>query len=317
MTGWDSETAAEALVIGEALIDIVRTADGETRASPGGSPANVAVGLSLLGITTELHTCLGADAHGDVLRSHLTAAGVRLRTAASAAATSTAEARLAADGSADYRFEIGWDPGVISAGPVRLLHAGSLALFLAPGADEVLAALTHVDREMLVSVDPNVRPDLCPGREQTRARFEAAVGHAHLVKLSDEDLEWMYPGASIEGVLAHLLDLGAVLAVVTRGAHGCSVAAPGWTSEYRAPLTTVVDTIGAGDSFMSGLLGAILRTDGDAELREGRARRDRIESWIRTALHSAAITVGRAGAQPPSADELPFEVSGRVLQHDR
>lgn len=306
MSGQDVAPGGLVLVIGESLVDIVLAADGTTRSAPGGSPANVAVGLSRLGVATELLTSLGDDAHGDLLRTHLASSGVTVRSTAPAAATSTAEARLDADGAADYHFSISWDPGTISTGAARLIHTGSLALCLRPGADEVLAALAGADPRTLVSIDPNLRPSLSPDREQARELVESAVRHAHVVKLSDEDMEWIYPGRRLEDVLARLHELGAVLAVVTRGARGCVASAPGWRRELAAQPASVVDTIGAGDSFMSGLLAAILHAGGDHGLLRGEVPQEQAEHWIGTALRSAAITVGRAGAQPPSAEELPL-----------
>lgn len=124
------------------------------------------------------------------------------------------------------------------------------------------------------------------------------------MKLSDEDLAWMYPGMSLEAVAARLHRLGVRLVVVTRGANGCTLATPDWHSELAAPRVSVVDTIGAGDSFMSGLLCALLASGGEVELRARTVSRQQAEAWARTALRCAAITVGRAGAQPPFAQEL-------------
>lgn len=303
-----------ALVVGEALMDVVRSPDGKVRHRPGGSPANVAVGLARLGVSTELLCSLGPEAHGAALRAHLVAAGVVLRSPMGPApsATSTAEARLDADGAASYHFDISWDPGPFEAGPVRLLHTGSLAAVVEPGADDVVAALAAADPGTLISLDPNVRPSLGLGPEQVRVRCELAARHAHVVKMSDEDLSWMYPGASLDLVAERLHGLGVRLLVVTRGVQGCVLAAPGWRSELPAPSVPVVDTIGAGDSFMSGLLFAILASGGDAGLRTGTMHRHQAEAWARIALRSAAITVGRAGAQPPLAEELPQEVAAAV-----
>src|SRR5699024_6475170 len=140
-----------------------------------------------------------------------------------ARATSTAEAQLAADGSAGYLFEVDWEPGPFTAGPVRVLHTGSLAMVLEPGASQVLAALAAAGPGIVISIDPNVRPGLGLPREQVHAQLEGFAARAHLVKLSDEDLAWVYPGATVEEASAHLHRLGVHLVVVTRGADGCAL----------------------------------------------------------------------------------------------
>lgn len=307
--------ARGALVVGEALVDEVTGADGTITRHPGGSPANVAVGLARLDVGTELLTCLGPDPRGEALRLHLAGAGVGLRatTADAPAATSSAHALLNAQGAAEYSFNLVWEPGDFTPGPVRLLHTGSLAMVVEPGASQVLAALDAAEPGTVVSIDPNVRPRLGFSPERVRAQFERFAGRAHLVKLSDEDLTWVYPGAPIEEVADRLHDLGVRLVVVTRGAKGCALSAPGWRSELVAPTVTVVDTIGAGDSFMSGLLHALLACGGEDALRAGTMSRQQVEAWARTALRCAAITVGRAGAQPPRAEELPLDAQSDTI----
>lgn len=299
-------STAAALVIGEALTDIVREADGAVRSRPGGSPANVAVGLARLGVPTELLSCLGSDANGDSLRVHLEQSGVMLRAggAEPPARTSTAEAQIGPDGAATYRFDIDWNPGEIQLEPVRLVHTGSLATAIEPGAGAVASALAAAHPGTLISFDPNVRPSLGLPRDEARRRVERIAGLAHLVKMSDEDLEWLYPDESFGDVAARMHESGVALFIVTRGAQGCTLSTPRWTSEIPAMPVTVADTIGAGDAFMSGLLYAILTADGDQALRSGDIPREAAEAWAATALRSAAITVGRRGAQPPFAADL-------------
>lgn len=299
-------STAAALVIGEALTDIVREADGTVRSRPGGSPANVAVGLARLGVPTELLSCLGSDANGDSLRVHLEQSGVMLRAggAEPPTRTSTAEAQIGPDGAATYRFDIDWNPGEIQLEPVRLVHTGSLATAIEPGAGAVESALAAAHPGTLISFDPNVRPTLGLPRDEVRRRVERIAGLAHLVKMSDEDLEWLYPAESFSAVASRMLDSGVALLIVTRGARGCTLSTPRWTSEIPAMPVTVADTIGAGDAFMSGLLFAILTADGDPALRSDDVPREAADAWAATALRSAAITVGRRGAQPPFAADL-------------
>lgn len=298
--------APEALVIGEALTDVVLAADGEESSRPGGSPANVAVGLARLNVRTELMTSLGADAEGESLRAHLEGAGVGLRPAITGPPERTSSARAVLDslGAAEYSFDLTWEPGEIAPGPVRLLHTGSLAMVVEPGASQVLAALTTAEPGTVISIDPNVRPHLGLSREHVRTQLERFAGHAHLVKLSDEDLSWTFPGTPLQEVAEWLHHVGVQLVVVTRGAEGCLLFAPAWHSALAAPMAPLVDTIGAGDSFMSGLLSAVLVSDGVQALRAGTVSQQQAEAWAGIAMRCAAITVGRAGAQPPRADEL-------------
>lgn len=299
-------SAPDALVIGEALTDIVLAADGTESSRPGGSPANVAVGLARLDVRTELVTSLGADTAGEGLRTHLEGAGVDLRPAAAVPPERTSSARAILDpqGAAVYSFDLAWEPGAIAPGPVRLLHTGSLAMVVEPGASQVLAALTAAEPGTVISIDPNVRPHLGVPREHVRRQLERFAGHAHLVKLSDEDLSWTYPGASYREVAERLHGHGAQLVVVTRGAQGCLLFAPRWHSELTAPTATLVDTIGAGDSFMSGLLRALLASGHDEALCTGTVSRHQAEAWAGIAMRCAALTVGRVGAQPPRTEEL-------------
>lgn len=298
-----------ALIIGEALIDEVRTHDGAVTAHPGGSPANVAIGLGRLGRDVELLTWLGKDEYGERVSQHLAASHVALAAGSTdAATTSISIAHLDETGAATYDFELEWDvPAGAVAGDALVVHTGSIAAVLEPGAAGVLRILREARPTATITYDPNARPSLMGEPADALAKVEEILALADVVKVSDEDIAWL-TGQEPEAVAPAWIEKGPRLVVVTRGGSGASA----WTADGRrldiaAPRVDVVDTVGAGDSFMgglidglwsAGLLGAGQRdaigTADDAVLSEILERCARI----------AAITVSRAGANPPSSADL-------------
>ncbi|MGO4680283.1 PfkB family carbohydrate kinase [Microbacterium sp. 2MCAF23] len=289
-------------VIGEALVDVVE--GGETH--PGGSPMNIAVGLARLGHPTTLHARIGADAHGDLVRAHLDEAGVALGPDTLVpGSTSTAIARVDADGKASYEFDIDWDIPVPDVSGARLVHTGSIGALREPGATAVRAALSAAAPGTLLTLDPNIRPDVIGARDEVLRRVADLAGLCQVVKLSDEDAAWLAPEATLEQVLSDLAAHGARFVVVTRGAEGCLALVDGaWFARPARPVV-VADTIGAGDAFMSGLLHALLHDGTDRLLAAGEPLGDdAVLAALEAALTSAALTVARAGANPPTSAEL-------------
>lgn len=288
----------DALVIGEALVDVVHR-DGAVAEHVGGSPANVALGLGRRGVDVALHTQLGADERGELIRRHLEASGVQiLPESFGAAATSTATADIAGDGQATYRFDVRWAPDPLPHGiHPRLLHAGSIGAFAEPGATLVRAAMRELDAAE-VTFDPNIRPALLPEHGEAVRRFEETAALATVVKLSDEDAHWLYPEVEEERLLASLLALGPRLVAVTLGARGAVLATRADTVRVPGVEVDAVDTIGAGDTFMASLVHSLLESS-SADL-DGAA----LEHIGRAATRAAAITVSRAGADLPWLREL-------------
>ena len=289
----------DVVVVGEALIDIVNSPEGQTE-YPGGSPANVAYGLGRLDVKVGLLTAVGRDSRGESVAAHLASAGVVvLPGSQSLAKTATATAEIAADGSAEYTFDIEWRlaPAAIPYAP-KILHTGSIATFLEPGADVVRTLLEQAQGGSIVTYDPNIRTDLLGSHGEARRIFEELVPLTSVVKLSDDDAFWLYPGKSLEETAKHILGLGTGLAVVTRGAQGSLMATPHTQLSVPAVTSVVADTIGAGDSYMSALiLGLLLRGS------QGLAPTV-LERIGQTASMAASITVGRPGANPPTHREL-------------
>jgi fructokinase len=289
------------LVIGEALIDIVEGRDGagEERELVGGSPANVAVGLARQGHAVQLLTRIGRDERGARIAEHVAASGAALAASSwTDGSSSTARARLRADGSAEYLFDIDWTIPEPALDGVTLVHSGSIALFLEPGGRTVLDPLQRAAGSALVTLDPNIRPALVGDRRAVTARFARAAASADLVKLSDEDAAWLYPGLVAEQVLAEIATCGPRVVVMTRGAEGAVALGPSGILEVPAVSVEVVDTIGAGDAYMASLISSALD---DPQLfgSEPALRRA-----LRRAAITAAITVSRAGANPPTRREV-------------
>ncbi|MEU6162790.1 carbohydrate kinase family protein [Streptomyces tanashiensis] len=291
------------LVIGECVADIVRGADGTERVHPGGSPANVAYGLARLGRDVTLLTQLADDPGGRLIADHLKDAGVRVEVGGVPDRTPSAVVGLDAQGRAAYTFDIAW---TLEAGDPRPdrpghVHIGSIAAVTAPGAATVLAEVERLRDRATVSYDPNVRPGLMGEHGEAVARVERCVALSDLVKASDEDLAWLYPGEEPQAVAARWLALGPAVVLVTRGAAGSLAFTGRVTAFAEAPAVTVVDTVGAGDSFMSAVL----------DLLAGRGREtlpglgaEYLARLLRRAATAAAVTVSRAGAQPADRAEL-------------
>ncbi|PXA71974.1 carbohydrate kinase family protein [Cryobacterium arcticum] len=295
-----------ALVIGEALIDIVRRPGAEPVSHAGGSPMNVAYGLGRLGVPTTLVTQIGEDAFGEIIATHLRTAGVDLLPGSvTAGATSSATATLDATGAANYDFDLSWElPELALPEPCTLMHTGSIGAILEPGARTVLSAFTAAPAGTLLSFDPNVRPGIMGSRDDVVRAVERLSAAAHVVKMSDEDAAWLYPGRSLDQIARDYVAAGVALFAVTRGGEGALLRAGGATTELAAHPVTVVDTIGAGDSFMSGLLYAILVGEATEAILQNELAASDLGRLGQTALASAAITVSRAGANPPTTVEL-------------
>ncbi|WP_104182083.1 carbohydrate kinase [Arthrobacter sp. B0490] len=298
-----SPASVDVLVVGEALVDIVISPQGTVK-HPGGSPANVAYGLGRLGVNTALLTSIGDDHHAAAIETHLRSAGVHLLPGSKGSgSTATATAVLAHDGSAQYDFNIRWDlPQVAPAFLPKVLHTGSIATFLAPGAASVRELIEQAYQDCVVTYDPNIRPALLGSHAEARTIFEELVPFTEVVKLSDEDARWLYPRLALDKIPQRILNLGAELVAITRGAEGSLLATQDARVVVPPVRSAVVDTIGAGDAYMSALIYGLLRRTTHGLVPSA------LESLGRLASTAAAITVRCAGAHPPTAEELDKEI---------
>ncbi len=308
------------VVAGEALVDLVDEGDGLFRAVAGGSPANVAVGLSRLGTPTEFLARLGTGRFGQIVRSHLIGSGVGLAYAVATTAPATvAVVSVAEDGHASYDFYVdgtadwGWSrdelPAALPSEAVALC-TGSLAVAMEPGATALTALMRreHDRGAVTIVLDPNLRPALVGPRDRARDRLAAQVGLADVVKVSDEDLAWIAPGENAEQVATSWLGAGPALVVVTRGGDG-AIAMTGHGARVDVPArrVEVVDTVGAGDAFTAGLVDALRRHDllgPGAHDRLARCGTTTLRDVAEQANLVAALTTARRGADPPTAAEL-------------
>lgn len=298
-----------ALVIGEALIDIVERDGRVLGEHVGGSPLNVAIGLGRLDRGVDFLTHIADDERGRRIVDYLAASGVQLVTGStSAARTPTAAARIDESGSATYTFDIDWQlTGTPEVGPPIVAHTGSIAGFLDPGCLATAALLDAYRTSATITFDPNVRPALITDREQAVARIDRLVEKADVVKASDEDLRWIDPSRSPEEVAAAWQSLGPSIVAVTMGGQGSFAICAAGTVRVAARPVEVVDTVGAGDSFMTGLIDALWSLDLlGANRRADLARVDlgTLTGVLEAAALASALTVARAGADLPDRAAL-------------
>lgn len=307
-----SDKKYSALIIGEALIDIVQQSDKQAKEMPGGSPMNVAIGLGRLGRPTHLATWIGKDERGQMIVSHLEDAGVQVQAESKQADfTSTATALLDDTGSASYEFNLEWNPHDIALEPTDIVvHTGSIAAMIDPGAQRVLERLERAQGQATITFDPNIRPTIMGDRDEVLAMVEHYVTLADVVKASDQDIDWLTGGKRSyrEVALDWLKNFDTKLVVITRGGDGVDAFSAGGV-EYHddAPSVDVVDTVGAGDSFMTGIIDGLWQKKLLGAKRRNYLRDisgGDVAGVIQHASQIAGITVSRSGANPPWRDEL-------------
>ena len=296
---------------GEALIDLIRTPDGAEHAAAGGGPFNTARALGRLAVPAAFLGRLSDDEYGRELARLLVADGVTLELATiGSEPTTIARAEVDSDGAAHYRFEVegtsapNLSPAMLPrrlGADVEALHVGSLGLVLEPIASALIQLVEREHEDRLVMLDPNVRPGVIAD-DVYRERLQRVIGISTVVKGSQEDFAWLFPGRDHRESARGLLDERVRLVIVTLGSEGAFGVARSGEVLAKAPRFDVVDTIGAGDAFGAALL-AWLHDNGklDAELD---LDRDELQGALDYANLAAAITCARAGADPPWRREL-------------
>ena len=296
------------VVAGEALMDLVITADGVT-ATPGGAPYNVARACGRLGSPTLLATCLSEDRFGTVLRRGLADAAVADDLLQfTDRPTTLAVAQLDEEGAADYRFYTEETSAPqLTPGPLPdrclALITGGLALVLEPMARDVERLVTAARIGVLVVIDVNVRPAAIHDRDPYVDRVRRVLGRADVVKVSHDDLAYLFPGSSVEEAAAALLHDGAKLVLATAGGDETTIITPAGALDVPVRSVDVVDTIGAGDAFTAGFVTKWLQLGAaPSELSEPPC----VLPAVRAAHAVAAVVVSRRGADPPWGNEVDW-----------
>jgi fructokinase len=310
-------------VAGEALVDVVPApVEGYFELAPGGSPANVAVGLARLEVPTRMLARLGTDLLGRRLRAHLADNGVDLSRAVEAAEPSSlAIVEVGPGGDADYDFRIDgtadwqWTPEELAGAldGVLAVHSGSLALTRQPGAAVLREALAKAAATATISYDPNPRPRLMGDPAAVVAGVYELLAIADVVKVSVEDLAWLLPGTPPGEVLDDWLTRGPALVAVTLGGEGVLAGtSAGVRTTTPGRAVEVVDTVGAGDSFSAALLAGLHRRALLGPARRAALRGIspvQLDEVLEECVTAASLTCSRRGAQPPTAAELAQTLS--------
>jgi fructokinase len=294
-------------VVGEVLIDLI-PAGVDRKPIVGGGPANTAKALAKLGIDTQFIDGISSDQYGQMAKDELVGSGVKLDYVKySDKPTCLAIVSLSELGSATYEFVIentatfdftlDWLPEPKTDRP-SLLHIGTLATVIEPGASVLFEWAQSVAKVVPIVFDPNIRPAVTSDRERYLAQVERWVAISSAVKVSDEDIKWLYPSIEVEQVVNNWLELGPSLIVVTYGDKGLTGYRKDEKVSVEAVEVIVADTVGAGDTVGAILVEAIVK-DGLDTLTGSR-----LETMLKRAAKAAGITVSRVGANPPTSEEL-------------
>jgi fructokinase len=301
---------------GEALIDMLprKGADGADVYQPfnGGSVYNTAIALGRLGTATGFFAGISTDFFGDGLLAGLKEAGVSATAVVRKERHTTLALVKLTDGHARYSFI---DEG--SAGrmlekrdmpklskKVKALHFGSISLIPEPCGSTYESFAKKAAKTCVISLDPNIRPTVIKDRKKHLARLNRMIALADLVKISDEDVEYMMGARNFEKTAKGFLRRGAKIVAITRGGEGCEVFTKAHRLAVEAPRVKVADTVGAGDTFTAGFLTALDRRGLLTKQALAKVEAVALLHAAEFAMKCAAVTVSRPGANPPWAHEV-------------
>ncbi len=294
---------------GEALIDIIHN-EGHTQSVPGGGPMNAAIAAARLGAPSAFVGRVSYDEPGQLIWRHLQRNKVTLSTC-ERGPEPTAQAivsheprvsfRFVGEGTADTALKKA-DLSSLGDGP-HILHGGTLGMFRGRTAEVLASVAQH--HQGIVSVDPNVRPAVITDRDRWNWFHQRWIAAADLYRASDEDLEWIWPGRATDACAAELLAGRTTAVCATRGEDGVTVYTAEGQLDIAAPPVEVVDTVGAGDTFVGAVLVSLWELVGASRAAFAAIELQHWRHIAERGLAAAAITCARAGADPPYAHEMP------------
>ncbi len=309
------------LCCGEALIDMIPSETSEGHACfmphPGGAVFNTAIALGRLGVASSLLTGLSNDLFGDQLRAALLESNVGTEFSVATGRPTTLAFVALEDGQASYRFfdensavRMISDNEIPAIDPeIDCLFFGGISLASEPCANTFASLLERERKSRLTMIDPNIRPHFIQDAGRFRARIARMIEGCDIVKFSDEDLEWLFPeNLPIHDKALMILSLGPSLVLVTRGGKGAfAMSSSGIELTAGAVRTQVVDTVGAGDTFNAGFLAGLSRGGNLSRAAVSEISDAELQSALELGSAAAAVTVSRAGANPPWESELPWQ----------
>lgn len=301
---------------GEALIDMLprETTLGEKGFAPyaGGAVFNTAIALGRLGQPTGFFTGLSSDMMGDILRETLAASHVDYSFAAVSSRPTTIAFVKLVNGQASYAF---YDEGTAGrmitqadlpslGADCEALHFGAISLIPEPCGGTYETLMAREQEKRVISFDPNIRPTFIVDKQKHMERVARMAAMSDIIKFSDEDLDWFGLEGDDDARATHWIQSGAKFVVITRGAEGATA----YTSRFKVSVpserVTVVDTVGAGDTFDAGILASLKMQDLLTKEKIAALTQDQVRQALQLAAKAAAVTVSRAGANPPFAHEI-------------
>jgi len=308
------------LVIGEALVDVVHSGDGGIKNVPGGSPANTAVALARLGITTFMKARISKDKFGSEIRSYLENQNVDLNLSLFVdEPSSVIDAFIQKDGSAKYEANLkgasdyGWTESeldIVLAENIKIIQLGSLTSYIEPGASNIENWYKQLrsNSKHLLTFDPNIRHPLdAQPEDEVRKRAKNLASLAHVVKASDEDLSWISPDQDVIETAKNFIENGTTLVVITLGKNGAVAINSNFeVIQIPAPVVEVKDTIGAGDTFAAALIAQLLEKQIVDEKALSALAVSDLRDILSNCAMTSALTCSRQGANPPYRHEVTW-----------
>ena len=315
-----SITMSSVLVIGEALVDVVHSGDGGIKNVPGGSPANTAVALARLGVTTYMKARISKDEFGAEIRSYLESQNVNLKLSLFVdEPSSVIDAFIQEDGSAKYEANLtgasdyGWTKSELDIAldeHIKIIQLGSLTSYIEPGASNVENWYKQLRKnaKQLLTFDPNIRHSLdAQPEDEVRKRAKNLASLAHVVKASDEDLSWINPNQDVIETAKNFIQNGTTLVVITLGKNGAVAINSNFeVIQIPAPKVEVKDTIGAGDTFAAALITQLLEKQITDEKSLCLLPLSELHVILSNCAMTSALTCSRQGANPPYRHEVTW-----------